>query len=115
MSFLDNNIIIEIHLKNDVILKSNILKNYPQEQQTNVNEILFDFNLVKIEATPFPGMALLLRKFLDDDKDSDFDYRDIEEKYVAFILAKEISFFRLMDTSFLNKYDKSLLSIEEQK
>ena len=118
MSFLDNNIIIEVHLKNNTILKSSILKNYPQEQQTNVDEILFNFNLVKFETTPFPVLALLLRKFLDDvddENDLDFNCMDIEERYVAFIFAKELSFIRLMDTSFLNKYDKSLLSIEEQK
>ena len=115
MSFLNDNIITEIYLKNNTIFKSNILKNYPQEQQSDIDmdDNIFNFNLAKFETNPFPGLALFLRRFLNEEKDSDLSYVDIEERYVAFILAKEISFFRLMDVSFLLKKDKSLLLINE--
>ena len=110
---MNENIITEIFLKNNIILISNILRNYPKEEQSCIDESIFNFNQVKFETLPFPGMALLLRKFIDEKEDSDLEYIDIEEIYVAFIIAKEVSFFRLMDSSFLNKKDKALLLINE--
>lgn len=110
MSFLEDTIITELHLKSKTVLKSEVLKNYPKETQTDTDKSLISFNLAKFVTLPFPGFALYLRKFLGD-KDAEFP--DIEEKYVAFIIASEISFLRLMEASDLIESDKTLLLVED--
>jgi len=112
MSFLEKNIITEIHLKNlssPIFYKSQILKNYPTQQQTEIKEEQqFIFNLVKLETKPFAGLALYLRTRINETPDG----FDIEEKYIGFIIASDISVLRLMDNDDLNDADKKLLLVE---
>jgi len=111
MSFLDDTIIVEVHLKNKGIFKSKILDSYNEFEQSSEQSFNITFNLVKFQSsTPFPGFELYMRVFLGD-KDAEFP--DIEEKYVAFIIASEISFLRLMESSDLNESDKTLLLVED--
>ena len=110
MSFFDDCIITEIHLKSKIILKSEILKNYPKEAHTAIDRVLYAFNLVKFVTNPFPGFALYMRKFLGD---SEAEFPDVEEKYVAFVIASEVSTLRLMEGSDLTDSDKTLLLTED--